>query len=121
MRPQIALVDGTADVRHARQLMLRAEGYDVRAYANAAPLLTDPRVRPQACIVAGFAMPQLGGVALLHAMRSRGWHGAAILLAEKSTPELATLSADQHFTLVTPTELGDRSLLGAIRAAIALG
>lgn len=119
MRPQIALIDGTAEARHARQLMLRAEGFDVRAYASALPLLSDPRVRANACIVAAIEMPQLGGVGLLRAMRAQGWQGKAILLAEERSPALVLLAADQDFTLIAPTEVSDGPLLAGIRAAFA--
>lgn len=115
----IALIDGVPAVRHARQLMLRAEGFDVRAYASAAPLLADPLALATACIVAEVTMPEIGGVALLKVMRGQGWHGAAILLAGALSSELAALAIEQDFTVMVPTGLADRLLLAGIRTAIA--
>jgi FixJ family two-component response regulator len=116
---RIALVDGAPAVRHARQLMLRAEGYDVRAYASAAPLLADPLARGTACIIAEVEMPEIGGVALVHAMRGQGWRGAAILLADEISARLAALAVEEDFTVMVPTGLADRLLLAGIQAAIA--
>jgi FixJ family two-component response regulator len=117
--PRIALVDGVPVVRHARQLMLRAEGFDVRAYASAAPLLADPRARASACIVAEVQMPEIGGVALVRAMRDQGWDGAAILLADIVSATLSALAIQDGFTVMVPTGLADRLLLAGIQAAIA--
>lgn len=115
----IALIDGAPAVRHARQLMLRAEGFDVRAYASAAPLLADPLALTNACIVAEVAMPEIGGIALVQTLRERGWRGAAILLAGVASSALSARAAEQHFSVLVPTGIADRLLLAGIRAAIA--
>lgn len=119
MRTRIALIDGPPAVRHARLLMLRAEGFDVRAYASAAPLLADPRALASACIVAEVANPETGGVALVHAMRQQGWHGAVILLTQALSPALGALALERDLTVLAPTGLADGLLLAAIRTAIA--
>ncbi|WP_457354185.1 histidine kinase [Sphingomonas sp. UYP23] len=116
---RIALIGGVPAERHARQLMLRGEGFDVRAYASAAPLLADPLALASVCIVAEVTMPGMGGVALVQAMREKGWHGAAILLAGVISSALAALAIEQHFTVMVPTGLADRLLLAGIRTAIA--
>lgn len=115
---RIALIDGVPAIRHARQLMLRAEGFDVRTYASAAPLLADPLALTSVCIIAEVAMPEIGGVALVQAMRGHGWHGAAILLADLVSSALAALAIEQDFTVMVPTGLADRLLLAGIRTAI---
>ncbi|WP_010189025.1 response regulator [Sphingomonas sp. PAMC 26605] len=117
---QIALIDGVPAVRHARQLMLRAEGFDVRTYASAVPLLADPLALATSCMVAEVAMPEIDGVALVQAMRGQGWQGAAILLAGVVSSALAALAIEQKFTVMVPTGLADRLLLAGIRTAIAV-
>lgn len=115
----IALVDGNPAMRHARQLMLRSEGYDVRAYPSCAALLADPSALRSACVVADVEMDGVGGLALLHGLRRAGWHGAAILLADTIPPELAASAAAEQFVALLPKALADKPLLDAIRAAIA--
>ena len=61
----VSLVDGDSDIRHARQIMLRSERYDVRSYATCAALLADPRSRGYACIVVDIHMPEVDGLKLL--------------------------------------------------------
>lgn len=115
----IALIDGAPAVRHARQLMLRAEGFDVRAYASAAPLLADPLALTNICIVAELVMSEIGGVSLVQRLRARGWRGAAILLADVATSALSVQAVEEDFTALVPTGIADRLLLAGIRTAIA--
>ena len=58
----VSLVDGDSTVRHARQLMLRAEDYDVRSYATCAALLADPRSRDYQCIILDLEMEEIDGI-----------------------------------------------------------
>lgn len=115
----VSLVDGDPVMRHARQLMLRAQGFEVRAYASGAAQLGDPSALRSACVVAEVEMDGFGGLVLLHRLRQVGWHGAAILLANTITPELAASAAAEQFVALHPKALGDEPLLEAIRAAIA--
>jgi len=117
--PQIALVDGDAAVRHARQLLLRAEGFNVRAYASAPSLLADPLARASACIIAEVVMPEIGGVEVLRSMRRMRWSGGAILLSDTLTEQLAAEAKELAFVLLVPCDVPDRVLIEAIRAATA--
>ncbi|MDX5986027.1 response regulator [Sphingomonas echinoides] len=116
---QIALVDGYTAVRHARQLMLRAEGFDVRAYVSVASLLADPLARASACVIADVDMPELGGLEILQAMRLQGWTGVMILLVDTITDALLAEARLLGFAALVPRDLPDRSLIEAIRMAIA--
>ncbi len=51
-RALIALIDGDATIRHARQLMLRAEVSYVRAYPNCAAALADPAAMSERLYIA---------------------------------------------------------------------
>jgi FixJ family two-component response regulator len=115
----IALVDGDPALRRARQLMLRSERFEVRAYATCGALLADPLALRSACVIADAEMSDLSGLQLLHAMRDAGWSGAAILLADAIPAELATAANDHDFMAMLPRNLSDVALLKAIRAAIA--
>lgn len=118
-RSLVALVDGDPVMRRARQLMLRGERYAVRAYASSDALLADPAARGAACIVADADMGAISGRHVLRALRSAGWRGSAILLAETISPALAEGALAQRFAVLSPTSLGDGPLLSAIRSAIA--
>lgn len=117
-RACIALVDGDAAMRHARQLLLRAEGSDVRAYASCAASLADPAAIASDCVVADIDMGAIGGVDLLRLMRAKGWRGAGILLADVVAPALSLIGLDEGFIVMRPVTLGDRQLLRAVNIAL---
>ena len=71
----VSLVNGDSATRHARQIMLRSLGYNVRSYATCVALLADPRARDQQCIIVDIDTPKVDGIDLLRAMRASGWRG----------------------------------------------
>jgi FixJ family two-component response regulator len=116
--PCIALVDGDPAIRRARQLMLRAEQFDVRAYPTCRGLLDDPAALRCTCVVADAEMGEDTGVQLLRDLRARGWKGEAILLADALPIAFTAAANDGDFVAMVPKTLGDRALLEAVRSAI---
>lgn len=114
----VSLVDGDPGIRHARQLMLRAERYDVRSYATCAALLADPRSRDYPCIVLDLATHEVDGVDVLHQMRASGWRGRALLLDGRDPGRAMLQDAERHGDTVLPSNVGDHSLLTAIAASV---
>lgn len=114
----VSLVDGEPAVRHARQLMLRSEQYNVRSYATCDALLADPRSRDYPCLILDIEMEHIDGFDLLRQMRASGWRGKALLLdgAAPSSPLLQ--EAERHGDVVLPRTVGDQALLAAIAAAV---
>lgn len=117
----VSLVDGDAGVRHARQIMLRSERYDVRSYATCAALLADPRSRDYPCIVVDVEMQELDGLALIREMRASGWHGKAILLDGNDADGKLAREAKRHGDEFFPRDIGDRPLVAAIAASVSRG
>jgi len=117
----VSLVDGDSAVRHARQLMLRSEGYDVRSYATCAALLADPRSRDCLCIILDLEMEHIEGPALLREMRATGWRGKALLLDGLNPGSSMLLEAEDHGDTVMRRNVGDKTLLAAISASIGRG
>lgn len=114
----IALVDGDARARRERQLMLRAERFDVRAYASDAALLADPQAQSSACIIADIGSADPAGYPLLQRMRAGGWRGTAILL-DAGAPGDGRCAARIAGDLALPRSIADRPLLQAIHAELA--
>lgn len=115
----ISLVNGEPAVRHARQLMLRSEDYEVRSYATCAALLADPRSRDYPCIILDFEMEQIDGVDLLRQMRASGWDGKALLLDGLAPGDPLLLEAELNGDTVLPRGVGDQALLEAIADTVA--
>jgi FixJ family two-component response regulator len=114
----VSLVDGDAAVRHARQLMLRSEDYDVRSYATCAALLADPQSRDYSCIILDLEMKEVDGMDLLRKMRASGWRGKALLLDGIHPGSPMEQEAERHGDTILQRDVGDRALLNAISASI---
>lgn len=109
-RHKVLLVDDDAGVRRSLQLLLHAQGFDVRAYAAGASLLADPTTQHAACFVADYLMPDLDGLAILHSLRARGWSGAAILITAYHSPSLAARAGAVGFDAVMEKPLREHAL-----------
>ena len=110
----VSLVDGDATVRHARQLMLRSEHYEVRSYATCSAILADSRSRDFPCIVLDIDLNDEDATALLGKMRATGWQGRAILLDGQDPSGAYVRAAAAHGDRVMERTVGDRSLVAAI-------
>jgi FixJ family two-component response regulator len=61
----VMVVDDDANVRSGLEHLLEAEGYDVRAFADAADFLVQPAPPVPACLILDMQMPQLDGMSVL--------------------------------------------------------
>jgi FixJ family two-component response regulator len=114
----VSLVDGDPSVRRARQLMLRAERYEVRSYATCAALLADPRSRDYPCIILDLEMEEVDGMDLLRKMRASGWRGRALLLDGPDPGNLLLQEAERHGDTVLSRNVGGQTLLTAVAASV---
>ncbi len=99
-RPRLLLVEDDAGVRRSLQLLLRARGFDVRAYSAGTALLADPLSADAGCFVADYSMEDLDGVEVLARLRSRGWNGPAILITAFPSPDLKERAFAEGFNEV---------------------
>jgi FixJ family two-component response regulator len=81
-RPVVLVADADPAVREGVRTLLGTVGADVRGYASGADLLQslDEDALP-ACIIADLQLPEVGGLELLQALRTRGLHVPTILLS----------------------------------------
>ena len=92
-KARILLVEDDPGVRRSLQLLLQANGFDVRAYANGTTLLADKTALDAICLVADYRMNVCDGVATLTQLRDHGWAGPAILIT--AFPSNALLASAQ--------------------------
>ncbi len=113
-RGRALLVDDDDGVRRSLQLLLHGRGYDVLAYASAAPVLSDERVRDAAVLVADYALPDRNGIELLADLYRQGWSGRSVLITAFPTPELAEKARATGYDVVLEKPLRQQALLAAL-------
>jgi two-component system, LuxR family, response regulator FixJ len=75
--PSILIVEDDLSLQSALVFALEAEGFTVRAFSKAAPLLSDP-VHAD-CMVVDMRLPDMDGLSLVRALREKGVWAPAIL------------------------------------------
>jgi FixJ family two-component response regulator len=113
-KPQIVIVEDDPAVRRSLQLLLRGQGFDVRAFASAETSTADGVFGKPDCLVADYRLERLDGIALLSRLRSAGWQGPALLVTAFPSAELAERAIRSGYAAVFEKPLRERSLSEAI-------
>jgi FixJ family two-component response regulator len=113
-RRRVLLVEDDAAVRRSLQLLLRAKGYDVRAYSSPLGLAGDAEALRADCLVADLMMPDKDAVDLLADLRAAGWAGPALLISGHLTPEREARARAAGFGSVLPKPLADLTIADAV-------
>jgi FixJ family two-component response regulator len=113
-RPRVLLVEDDAAVRRSLQLLLRAKGFDVRAYSSPLGLAADQEALRSDCLVADLMMPEGDAVDLLTELRSAGWDGPALLISGFLTGEREARARAAGFQAVLPKPLADQAIADAV-------
>jgi FixJ family two-component response regulator len=120
-KSRILLVEDDPGVRRSLQLLLQANGFDVRAYASGAILLADETSLDAACLVADYRMSDCDGVETLQRLRARGWAGPAILITAFSSADLTVSAKQAGFYTVLEKPLRKHRLLAVVEQLVRQG
>jgi FixJ family two-component response regulator len=113
-KPQVVIVEDDPAVRRSLQLLLRGQGFDVRAFASAETSTADGVFGNPACLVADYKLDRLDGIALLSSLRDSGWQGPAVLVTAFPSTELVEHAVKSGYAAVFEKPLRERSLSEAI-------
>src|SRR3546814_6246893 len=94
--------------------LFRSKGYDIRSHASSKALLADPLVMGAACLVTDYVMPEIDGIGVLHALRSHGWKGPAVLVSAYHSPRLVELATREGFASVIEKTLREHALADTV-------
>ncbi|MCI4592459.1 response regulator [Sphingobium sp. BYY-5] len=113
-QPKILLLEDDAGVRRSLQLLLQAQGFEVRAYAASAALLADETARDAACLVADYRVEDIDGIAVLMRLRAKNWTGPAILITAFSSQDLRERATSAGYAVVLEKPLRQHVLVETI-------
>jgi len=116
--PVVHVVDDDESYRTALQRLLKAAGYQTRAYASAGEFLITQRESAHGCVVLDLHMPGPNGLELQEALSIRGEKLPIIFISGYATVPLSVcaMKAGAVDFLTKPVERD--VLLGAIEAAM---
>lgn len=80
-QPCVLLVEDDDAVRRSIQLLLKSQGFEVRAYPSPVGLATDDEALRCRCMIADLVMPQIDAIQLLAQLQAAGWAGKSILIS----------------------------------------
>jgi FixJ family two-component response regulator len=117
-RPRVAVVDDDESVRESLPDLLRAIGFDARAFPSAESFLSSDAIRETSCLILDVAMPGMSGPDLQQELIRRGQQLPIVFITaagdESLRQRLLALGAAE--CLFKP--LGKSALLDALNAAI---
>lgn len=115
----VMVVDDDANVRQGLAHLLEAEGYAVRAFADAADFLAQPAPLVPSCLILDMQMPRLDGMSVLQQMAARHLALPVIFLTGHGTIPLsvAAMKAGAIEFLTKPVD--PDALLAAVCDALA--
>jgi FixJ family two-component response regulator len=117
----VYVVDDEAGMRKALTRLLRAEGFEVRAFPSARDFLAAYRVEETACIVLDVSMPELDGIELQRRLTHAGVLVPIVFLTghDDIPTSVRAIKAGAVDFLTKP--VNDADLLRAVRAALQQG
>jgi FixJ family two-component response regulator len=115
----VFVVDDDLSVRRAVARVLRAEGYEVEAFASAAELLAHPTERRPACIVLDVCMPDVDGLTLQGRLHDAEDPTAIVFLSGRGDVPTATRAMKAGAVDFLEKPVRARGLLAAVGAAVA--
>ena len=119
LRGLVFVVDDDLSVRRALSRLLRAEGYDVCAFATATEFLSHPLPARPACLVLDVRLPDMSGLELQRRLASSAPRLPVVVISghgDRAVREEA-LAANGLAFLAKP--FGDEALLTAVSDALA--
>lgn len=114
----IFIIDDDQSMQRAFLLLLRAAGFDAKAFSSAQEFLTYSRISDGDCLILDIRMPGMNGFELMEKLISKGSNVPIICITAfddvKSRERARELGASAYFT----KPVDDQALIDAINWAI---
>jgi two-component system, LuxR family, response regulator FixJ len=119
-KPVVHVIDDDEAVRDSLAFLLRSAELSVATYENAVAFLQGLPPQGPACIVTDVRMPEIGGIDLLRRLRERNVTTPVIVITGHGDVPLAVEAMKLGAADFLEKPFSDESLLGAVRAALAV-
>ncbi|MEO8350598.1 MAG: response regulator [Chthoniobacteraceae bacterium] len=119
-RDRIYVVDDEAGMRKALARLLRAEGFEVRAFATAGDFLAAVCAEEIACLILDVAMPELDGLELQRRLTHLGVLVPIVFLTGHGDIPMSVQAIKAGAVDFLTKPVNDADLLRAVRAALRL-
>ena len=93
--PLIAVLDDEASVRKALGRLLRAAGFDSRAFATGQEFLASCREQPPDCVVLDMHMPEMSGLEVQRRLNDSGLYLPLVLITADDESHHCQRSLDE--------------------------
>ena len=118
-RGLVLVVDDDLSVRRALSRLLRAEGYEVRAFATAAAFLAEPLPAPPACLVLDVRLPDMSGLELQRRLAVRAPRLPVVVISGHANAIVREQALAAKALAFLGKPFDDAALLGAVSDALA--
>jgi FixJ family two-component response regulator len=114
----IYIVDDEPGMRKALCRLLRAEGYDARAFASPREFLAGYEAETAACLLLDVAMPELDGLEFQQLLAQRGLQIPIIFLTAHGDIPMSVRAVKAGATDFLTKPVNDADLLRSVRTAL---
>jgi FixJ family two-component response regulator len=115
---RVLVVEDDDSMRVAIERLLNAAGFATAVYASAEELLAVGPCEDDVCVVSDLALPGQSGLALLGALRARGWLRPLILITAHDSSHVRNEAARGGVAAYLTKPFPPRSLLEAVQRAM---
>jgi FixJ family two-component response regulator len=116
----ILIVDDNPSVLSALARLIRAAGFQVKAFDRPSALLASEVPKTKACMIVDVHLPEMNGIELCKALAASGRGLAAILITGRNDAETQRLIEKAHPVAALFKPVDERALLEAVTQALAL-
>jgi FixJ family two-component response regulator len=120
-QPLIVVIDDVAAVCRSVSRLLVASGYRTATYQRPIEYLDDAAAMAPGCVVADIRMPELDGIGLSQAMRSRGIDAPIVFMTATGDVDTVVRAMKQNASDLLAKPFTADALLGAVTRAIDVG
>lgn len=118
MNPAVFFIDDDPSLRRALVRLLKAWGYEARAYASAAEFLQEKLPDGPACLILDLKMPETSGLDVQDALAQRGEHLPVVFLSGQGdvSTSVRAMKAGAIDFLTKPVD--EEKLVSVVRMAL---